>query len=65
MLQPVHRTDLANAYYLILNNLELVKGKEYIVSRDRKVSLHELFNLILQSLGKNTVFINVPIGFAK
>lgn len=65
MLQPVHRTDLANAYYLILNNLELVKGKEYIVSGDRKVSLHELFNLILKSLEKNTVFINVPFGLAK
>lgn len=64
LLQPVHRKDLASAYYLIMKNLDKVKGKEYVVSGDRPISLRELFNLILDCLGKKTIFINVPFGLA-
>lgn len=32
LLQPVHRKDLASAYYLIMKNLDKVKGKEHVVS---------------------------------
>lgn len=64
LLQPVNVNDIAEAYYLILSNPEVVKGKEYIVSGEKPISLKEVLMQIGHSIGKKNVFVNVPMWLA-
>lgn len=65
LLQPVHRKDLAEAYYQVLTNPEITKGKEYIVSGEAPMKLIDMLHTIGRTLGKRTYFVNVPLGIAK
>lgn len=64
-IRPVHREDLAEAYYLILKNFDSLKQKEYIVSGERDMTLLEMFKIISDAGGFNNRFINVPFFLAK
>ena len=60
-IQPVNARDLGQAYYKACMH-ETLPEREYIVSGERPVSLHELCALIGQYLGKKTRFISIPMG---
>lgn len=61
LLQPVNGRDLGKAYYQVLKNTEIVNG-DYVLSGEKPISMHEMFNLISYYLNKKTNFINVPLG---
>ncbi|MBQ8684455.1 MAG: NAD(P)H-binding protein [Clostridia bacterium] len=63
-IQPVSRYDLAEAYWLILKNLDNLKQTEYIVSGKDCMSLLEMFRLLTDLIGKKVRFINIPFGIA-
>ena len=60
-IQPVNARDLGQAYYKACMH-ETLPEREYIVSGERPVSLHELCSLIGQYLGKKTRFISMPMA---
>ena len=60
-IQPVNARDLGQAYYKACMH-ETLPEREYIVSGERPVSLHELCALIGQYLGKKPRFISIPMG---
>ena len=60
-VQPVNARDLGQAYYKACMQPTLPE-KEYIVSGERPVSLHELCSLIGEYLGKKTRFVSMPMG---
>lgn len=64
-IQPVHKDDLALAYYRILMNTANLKQTEYIVSGKEELTLLELFSAISDVLDKKTIFFNVPFCLAK
>lgn len=64
-IRPVHREDLAEAYYLILKNFDSLKEKEYIVSGERDMTLIEMFKIISEKGGFKNKFINIPFPLAK
>lgn len=64
-IRPVHREDLAEAYYLILKNFDSLKEKEYIVSGERDMTLIEMFKIISEKGGFKNKFINIPFPIAK
>ncbi len=64
-IRPIHKDDLANAYYLILKNFDTLKEKEYIVSGERDMTLLEMFKIISEKGGFNNHFINIPFFLAK
>lgn len=64
-IQPVSRDDLAEAYWLILKNIDMLKQNEYIVSGRDKMTLLEMFQIITALSGSRTKFVNVPFPFAK
>lgn len=64
-IRPIHREDLAEAYYLILKNFDSLKQKEYIISGQRDMTLLEMFKIISEKGGFNNHFINIPFSLAK
>ena len=64
-IQPVSRLDLAEAYYIVLQNLEKIKKREYIVSGQRKMTLKEMFQVICTLADRKVRFINIPFPLAK
>ena len=64
-IRPVHREDLAEAYYLILKNFDNLKQKEYVVSGERDMTLLEMFKIISEKGGFKNIFINIPFPLAK
>lgn len=64
-IQPVHREDLANGYWLILKNFDKLKQKDYIISGERSMTLFEMFRSITSVLGKKVIFINISFCIAK
>ncbi len=60
-IQPVNARDLGQAYYKACMH-SILPEKDYIVSGERPVSLHELCSLIGQYLGKKTRFVSMPMG---
>lgn len=60
-LQPVHARDLGKAYYQLVCKPELLNG-EYTLSGERPVTMREMLALISAYLGKQTVFVPVPLG---
>lgn len=63
-LQPVHQKDVAKSYYLVLQNLTIVDGKDYIISGEKPIDLIEIYKLIAKYLGKKRTFIYVPYPLA-
>jgi nucleoside-diphosphate-sugar epimerase len=61
LLQPVNGRDLGKAYYQVLNKSEIMDG-DYILSGEKSITMLEMFKLLSDNLGKNTTFINMPIG---
>ena len=64
-IQPVHRNDLAQAYWLVLSNFDNLKNNEYIVSGKDEMSLLDMFKTISDVIGTKTNFINIPFPLAK
>lgn len=64
-IRPVHREDLAEAYYLILKNFDDLKQKEYVVSGERDMTLLEMFKIISEKGNFKNTFINIPFPLAK
>ena len=63
-IQPVHRDDLAIAYYLVMSNANKLKSNEYIVSGKEEMTLLEMFEIMSTVLNTKTNFINVPFPLA-
>lgn len=63
-IQPVHRDDLGQAYWLILSNFEKLKSDEYIVSGEKEMTLMEMFYTISHVLKTKTTFLNIPFPLA-
>lgn len=61
LLQPVNGRDLGKAYYQVLKSTEIMNG-DYILSGERPITMHEMFNLISEHLNKRTTYINVSLG---
>ena len=59
-LQPVHREDLAKAYFKVLCHPERTDDKNYILSGDRPVYLRDLLGMMASALGKKAKFLNCP-----
>lgn len=59
-LQPVHGKDLGKAYYQIVTSSHIANG-DYILSGEKPVSINFILTTISQTLGKKTLFINVPL----
>lgn len=65
LVQPVHYTDLAGAYYLTLTHEAGSAGHEYNISGGSVMTVREMLEIIGNALGKKRVlFINVPRGLA-
>lgn len=60
-VQPVNARDLGQAYYKACMH-ESLPEREYIVSGERPVSLHELCSLIGKFMGKKTRFVSLPMA---
>lgn len=60
LLQPVNQKDLGKAYYQVLLNEKMTKGKNYILSGKDSIMLIDMFKIIGQRLGKNTLYISIP-----
>ncbi len=61
-IQPVNARDLANAYYAVINANHLPQLR-YDLSGERSVTLHELFDLIGNELGKKVYHLSFPMWF--
>lgn len=60
-IQPVNARDLGQAYYKACMH-ETLPEREYIVSGERPVSLHELCSLIGRFMGRKTRFVSLPMA---
>lgn len=65
LLQPVEKRDLGKGIFQLLIHPDEVKNKEYIISGDRPISLKYCLQCISESIGKRTIFINIPMPIAK
>lgn len=65
LLQPVEKRDLGKGIFQLLNHPDEVKNQEYIISGDRPISLKYCLQSISDSIGKKTLFINIPMPIAK
>ena len=64
-IQPVHRMDLAEGFWLVLNNLDKIDRTEYVISGQRSMTLKEMFQIICRRAGRRVVFVAVPFCLAK
>lgn len=63
-LQPVHYTDLGEAYFKILLNEDNTANKEFNLSGGSPISLGTVLTIIGEHLGKRVHFINCPFPIA-
>ncbi len=63
LIQPVNARDLGKAYYQVAM-AEKLPQLSYILSGERELSIHELFGLIGDYMGKSMRFISVPLGLS-
>lgn len=63
-IQPVNARDLGRAFYQVCI-AESLPSDDYILSGERALSLHELFDMIGGYLGKKTRHISVPLMIGK
>lgn len=59
-IQPVNARDLGKAYYQVCTTNDL-SGNDYILSGERALSLHELFDMIGENLGKKIHHFSIPM----
>ncbi len=62
-IQPVNARDLAKAYYQVIR-INHLPELYYDLSGEQSITLHELFDLIGENLGKRVHHISCPISFA-
>jgi len=63
-LQPVHFEDLGNAYFQVLMNEEITKGKNYILSGKSPITLIDILRNIEILLNKKNFYISIPFKLA-
>ena len=63
-LQPVYEKDLGNAYYQVLLNEKITKGKNYILSGKSPIMLIDMLQTIGKLLGKSNLYISIPFPIA-
>jgi nucleoside-diphosphate-sugar epimerase len=61
LFQPVHAKDLGDAYWKLLTSEEDLKGKQYNLTGNNQISYIEMLKLISLNIGKNNVFIPLPL----
>jgi len=61
LIQPVNARDLGKAYYDVLVNPEITANKQYDLSGDKPITVKEALVIISHKLGKNTIFLSVPM----
>ncbi len=65
LVQPIWYKDMGQALYLLIQNQEKIKGKEYIVSGDVPMKLIDMLMTISVQLEKKEPFLNVPMKLAE
>lgn len=65
LIQPVNARDLGKAYYSVLMLPDDKLRSEYILSGEKPITIIEALKLISDNLGKKTIFVSVPAGFAE
>lgn len=63
-LQPVNYKDLGKAYMQVLEHLDTLPEKSYILSGKDVLSLKEIFELIAETLGIHRTYFSVPFPVA-
>ncbi len=63
-LQSVDYEDFAEAYYRVLLNEEVTKGKDYNLSSGAEIELGEMLFVIGERLGKKVRFVSCPFPIA-
>lgn len=64
-ISPISRLDVAEAYWLVLKNIDQLKRNEYIVSGKDSMTLLEMFKTLTRLQNRNVRFINIPFPLAK
>jgi nucleoside-diphosphate-sugar epimerase len=63
-LQPVHAKDLGTAYYQVLLNEKICKGKNYVLSGKSPIRLIDMFKVIEKYLMKKNYYLSIPFPIA-
>lgn len=64
LMQPVHAKDLGDAYYAVIKNWSVTKGKNYNLSGGNALPYIEVINTVAKHLGKKIIAIKFPIGLS-
>lgn len=62
LIQPVNARDLGKAYYDVLIRPEATANKQYDLSGDTPITIKDALSIVSHKLGKNTIFIPVPMS---
>ena len=64
LLQPLHKSDLADAIWRVMQNPEIARNQIYTVSGQAPMTLKEMLSVLGRVQGKRVRFVNVPMGLA-
>lgn len=64
LIQPVNARDLGKVYYDVLVRPKITIDKQYNLSGDKPIMLKDALSIISKKLGKNTIFISVPMSLS-
>lgn len=64
LLQPVHKCDLADACWRVINHPEESRNQIYTVSGHAPMSLRDMLTTLARVQGKKIRFINIPMPLA-
>lgn len=65
LLQPVEKRDLGKGIYQLIINSGMTENKEYVISGEKPITLRECLKTICDTLGRKTMFINIPLPIAR
>jgi nucleoside-diphosphate-sugar epimerase len=61
LMQPVHASDLGNAYYDVLNNPEATNNREYNLPGKAPLKYADLVRTVSRTLGRKNILLPVPM----
>jgi len=64
LMQPVHASDLGNAYYDVLMNPDTTVNREYDLPGKESMRYVDLVRTVCRQLGKRNVLVHIPMGLS-
>jgi len=64
LMQPVHASDLGNAYYAIIQNRSRTFNKDYNLGGQEALSYLDLVQTVSSALNRRNVIIKIPLWFS-